>query len=453
MHVRKQRLFSCLVLLLALLRSTAGQAEACLRLSGMVQDYATQQPLQAKLFVKMPTGRVAVGHSSASSGQFTVDINCLAVALIVEQVGYQSQQVSLASLSALRSTKQLGVIIPLLMLGSQAKDQVYQQAVQTHYEQQAMQPTGQVQRGLFVVTDALSNQPLSARACLFSTNGQPKRCFDTDKRGQFNTAFTQQDIVAVEVKAAGYQSYQGNIAIEQLDGQQHHHTIQLLRELALITVAIPTAWRSVRCSMQAGDGLPATSLKEVPTLAGQYCTYKLLPGTYQLIIQDVTGQTRHRQTVRVQYGLNVIPLSPANSLTAVLDGRRPTPDSPALAPEPNLHRLPAELPLIYFEQGSYRLTDVARESLQQVSTFMQAHPEYRLKLIGHTDPEGDEQMNRYLSEFRSKIIANHLFWQGIPEHRMSITGQGSRYPVAPSDVEANKAKNRRVFLKLELANE
>ena len=80
---------------------------------------------------------------------------------------------------------------------------------------------------------------------------------------------------------------------------------------------------------------------------------------------------------------------------------------------------------------------------------MKAHPEYKLKLIGHTDPEGDERMNRYLAEFRTKIIANYLFWEGISPDRLSLSGQGSRYPVSPSDSEDNKAKNRRVFLKLE----
>jgi outer membrane protein OmpA-like peptidoglycan-associated protein len=108
---------------------------------------------------------------------------------------------------------------------------------------------------------------------------------------------------------------------------------------------------------------------------------------------------------------------------------------------------------VYFDQGSYQLGDDDRELLQQVSTFMRAHPEYRIKLIGHTDPEGDEQLNRYLSEFRAKVIANYLFWQGISDKRMTISGQGSRYPVGVGDDEADKAKNRRVFLKLEVANE
>ena len=446
-----------LVVLSCLLYSVKCQADSCLRLMGVVQDYTTKRPLQAKLFIKLTTGRLTVGQSAAGSGQFVIDLDCRATALIIEQVGYQTQQLALPPLSSRLSTKALGIVIPLVAIDNQGVNQVYQQAAQTHYEQQATQATGQTQRGIFIVTDALTNQPLFAKACLFPTNGQPKRCFDTDKLGQFKASFTQQDIVAIEIQATGYLPYQGNIAIEQLDGQQRRHAIRLLRELAMATIQVTSSWKGVRCTMQADAGTTVVALPEVPGVADQYCTYTLQSGKYQLIVQDVTGNTRHRQAVYIQTGVNVVEVTQPGTTPKTTS--RPVasiaPPASALVPVTSLraYQLPDELPVVYFDQGSYQLDDDDRELLQQVSLFMRAHPEYRLKLIGHTDPEGNEQMNRYLSEFRAKMIANYLFWQGIPDNRITISGQGSRYPVAAGDVEANKAKNRRVFLKLEVINE
>lgn len=445
-----------LAVLICLLHSVNCQADPCLRLIGIIQDYATQRPIQAKLFLRLTSGRLAVGQSAVGSGQFAVDLDCRATTLIIEQAGYQTQQLSLALLSSRLSTKALGIVIPLVAIDNQRVNQMYQQAAQTHYEQQATGATGQTQRGLFLVTDALTNRPVSARACLFPTNGQPKRCFDTDKLGQFRTSFTEQDIVAVEVQATGYLTYQGNIAIEQLDGQQRRHDVRLLRELAVATVQVAATWKDVRCTMQMASATnTAVVLLSVPGVADQYCTYTLPPGTYQLIVQDAFGVIRHRQSVRLQFGVNVVKVTQPGTTTTAASTNHPVAsiDPPSPTTNRHIYRLPDELPLVYFDQGSYQLNADDLDLLQQVSTFMRAHPEYRLKLIGHTDPEGDEQMNRYLSEFRAKMVANYLFWQGVTDNRMMISGQGSRYPVSIGDVETNKAKNRRVFLKLEVANE
>ena len=146
---------------------------------------------------------------------------------------------------------------------------------------------------------------------------------------------------------------------------------------------------------------------------------------------------REQRTLSVRSGLNVVrlesPLPPAGKL----------PEGPAL---PTIN--PDSLPLLYFEQGSYTLLASSKAALVQTAAYLLRHPELKLRLIGHTDREGDERLNRLLSENRAKVVSSFLYEQGISDERMERIGHGSRFLAAPSDIEANKAKNRRVQMKL-----
>ena len=438
------------LLLLLLMGET--YADNCLKLTGVVHDYATRKPLEATFFLKTPGGRVRVGQSEGGTGRFSLVVNCQATALLVERTGYRPQHLPLmAGITGDRATP-TGVFIPLVAVNQRATDKAYEQSEQRHYEQQAGTPNGQrPQRGVFVVSDALTGTPLLVKACLFSTTGEPKRCFDTNSQGQFEAGFSQRDIVAVEIQKPGYQSYQGNIAVEQLDGQVRRHEIKLVRELTLAVVRLAQTRKASRCELRGNGMATAVQLMPVPGAEGQFCTYTLLPGSYELALSDATGAVWHRRAVVVQAGLNVFSVPEriaSGTAVASPSEKQELVKASSVGPR-RVYRLPDELPLLYFDQGSYLLDDDDRDMLRQVGAFMKAHPEYKLKLIGHTDPEGDERMNRYLAEFRTKIIANYLFWEGISPDRLSLSGQGSRYPVSPSDSEDNKAKNRRVFLKLE----
>ncbi|WP_019989990.1 OmpA family protein [Rudanella lutea] len=427
------------------------RADNCLQVSGVVLDYKTKQPLHANLSVKLPSGRLSLGQSAEGSGQFQIGLDCRATVLIIERAGYHPQQLSLAGLSTNRLPVVVGILIPLIPVDKLGVDQVYQQSAQRHYEQQDNQKSGKPQRGLFNVTDALTSSPLEVKACLFSTNDQAKRCFNTNSKGQFSATFPKQDIVALEIQQPGYQPYQGNIAIEHLDGQQRTHTIQLLRELTIVVIQIPQSQLKVNGELQALGGNATIPLQRVPGIDNQLCTYMIQPGQYKLTAKHTTGVARYSQPLTIRTGLNVIALPTIAPPPNISAGAATSTARPPLTVSPKrVYRLPDELPLIYFEQGSYLLDEDDRDLLRQVGVFMQAHPEYRLKIIGHTDPEGDEQINRYLSELRARMISNFLLWQGVPEKKMAWSGQGSRYPVSPRDSEENKAKNRRVFLKLEI---
>lgn len=429
-------------------------ADDCWLLRGVVEDYASRKPLEASLFVKTDAGRVRVGQSVKGTGQFAIRVGCDATTLIVERTGYRAQQLTLPQHPGGTDRQTVGLLIPLVAQVGAGSNRTYEQATQRHFEQQAQQEKiGQSQLAQFLVRDALMQTPLSAKVCFFATNGQPKRCLPTDAAGQLETTFGQRDIVAVEVRKSGYQPYQGNLVVEELDGKVHQHTLELLRELTLLSVQMPRSERpDARLMLRPTAGGTNVSLASVPGASGFWVAYRLQPGNYQLWRSDASGQPRKLRDLTLVGGLNRVDLesekpTPATAKTASTVAE--TPLTNPTAASKRAYKLPEELPLLYFDQGSYLLDDEDRDLLRQVGVFMRAHPDYRLRLIGHTDPEGDERMNRYLAEFRAKMIANFLMWEGIDTSRLTTVGEGSRYPVSPSDIETNKAKNRRVFLKLE----
>ncbi len=69
---------------------------------------------------------------------------------------------------------------------------------------------------------------------------------------------------------------------------------------------------------------------------------------------------------------------------------------------------------------------------------------------GHTDSDGDEQMNLKLSKGRAALVKNALSGEfGIEVARMEVGGKGESEPVESDSTPEGKANNRRVeFLKL-----
>ena len=69
----------------------------------------------------------------------------------------------------------------------------------------------------------------------------------------------------------------------------------------------------------------------------------------------------------------------------------------------------------------------------------------KVKIIGHTDSDGDDAKNLELSQRRAQSVKNELVSKfGIDASRIETEGAGETTPVAPNDTPANKALNRRV---------
>jgi outer membrane protein OmpA-like peptidoglycan-associated protein len=75
---------------------------------------------------------------------------------------------------------------------------------------------------------------------------------------------------------------------------------------------------------------------------------------------------------------------------------------------------------------------------------MKEHPAVRIRLEGHTDNQGDANLNAELSENRAKEVKKYLVGQGIDDNRIEWIGYGGKRPMNTNTTEYLRQKNRRV---------
>jgi len=89
-------------------------------------------------------------------------------------------------------------------------------------------------------------------------------------------------------------------------------------------------------------------------------------------------------------------------------------------------------------------------AIKEIATVLNENPTVNIKIVEHTDSDGDDKSNLDLSKRRAASVKNSLVKDfSIDETRIKTDGKGESEPIAKNDSAVNKAKNRRVeFLKL-----
>lgn len=105
-----------------------------------------------------------------------------------------------------------------------------------------------------------------------------------------------------------------------------------------------------------------------------------------------------------------------------------------------------------FPGGGVELEPLAQAKLDIILSFIKADPSVnRIQLDGHADNGGNRLTNRDLSRRRALAVMEYLKANGVPAENITMRFHGERYPLAPNNSEANRAKNRRVSLLLDRA--
>jgi outer membrane protein OmpA-like peptidoglycan-associated protein len=88
--------------------------------------------------------------------------------------------------------------------------------------------------------------------------------------------------------------------------------------------------------------------------------------------------------------------------------------------------------------------------LKDIANVLKENADIKVKVIGHTDSDGDDQKNLQLSQKRAAAVAKALQDSfGIDAARMQTDGKGEAVPVGDNKTKEGKALNRRVeFIKL-----
>ena len=88
--------------------------------------------------------------------------------------------------------------------------------------------------------------------------------------------------------------------------------------------------------------------------------------------------------------------------------------------------------------------------LKDIANVLKENAGVRVRIIGHTDTDGDDASNLALSKRRAESVRAALTTEfGVEAARLETDGKGESQPVAPNTTPEGKANNRRVeFVKL-----
>jgi outer membrane protein OmpA-like peptidoglycan-associated protein len=99
---------------------------------------------------------------------------------------------------------------------------------------------------------------------------------------------------------------------------------------------------------------------------------------------------------------------------------------------------------VFFDPGLSTLQRESFAELNSLAAMMKHNPEIQIEIAGHTDLRGTPEATQKLSEERVASVKDFLVQRGVDASRIKGVGYGATKPVAPSDTEENRLKNRRV---------
>lgn len=105
---------------------------------------------------------------------------------------------------------------------------------------------------------------------------------------------------------------------------------------------------------------------------------------------------------------------------------------------------------IYFDVNKDEVKPESYGTLKDIAKVLNEVPDVKVKIVGHTDSDGDDAKNMDLSKRRAASVKAELAKSfGVNADRLETDGMGETQPVAKNDSPVNKALNRRVeFIKL-----
>ena len=111
-----------------------------------------------------------------------------------------------------------------------------------------------------------------------------------------------------------------------------------------------------------------------------------------------------------------------------------------------------EIENINFETNSSTLNASSYAGLDRLVENLKMNSDVSIELSAHTDDIGSDAYNFKLSDQRAASVAEYLVTKGIAKSRIISKGYGKTMPLVPNTSDENRAKNRRVELKVTSTN-
>ena len=103
---------------------------------------------------------------------------------------------------------------------------------------------------------------------------------------------------------------------------------------------------------------------------------------------------------------------------------------------------------VFFETGKFELTASSKAELNKLHTFLKTNPTLKVEFDGHTDNQGNEAINKTLSQNRAEAVKKFMTDKGIEATRLTAKGYGSAKPIASNDTDEGRQKNRRTEFRI-----
>jgi outer membrane protein OmpA-like peptidoglycan-associated protein len=105
---------------------------------------------------------------------------------------------------------------------------------------------------------------------------------------------------------------------------------------------------------------------------------------------------------------------------------------------------------ILFDVNSDKIKPESAGALKDIANVLKENASVKVKIIGHTDTDGDDKGNLDLSKRRAEAVKNFLVKEyAISGDNIETDGKGETIPVDKNTTAEGKANNRRVeFIKI-----
>lgn len=419
------------------------------RLQGYVNDVYSQNRIGgAMMYTMVDKQRIKLTESDPK-GTFRLDYPENSPVLIVEKTGYRTLVIPHTRQPDATGDLAFFVPLPLIPLDQQAMDKPYMQSQQQDFtlntEKVSQQPVNRV----FTIRDALTGQMIQrGTLCLQYTKVERKACFEiTPAVPSPSVAFEEADIVSVVVESVGYQTYQGNLILDKMDGRSSSYEIKITPEITLLTMNVSNAPRQSQYLLVSTTGDTIAMHQGAEKSVYAYCT----EGTYSLRVRTAQGVPLHREVVALSKGLNYRTLILSPSSQSIPARGLPASKTTPLVPVPgNVVPLAdtARRITLYFIQSEYDLQPEACAQLDRLVLLLRNAPNQAIEIDGHSDNVGNPVRNETLSEYRARVVYRYLQERGIGAERMVWQGKGSSAPKASNDSEETRKANRRVEIQI-----
>ncbi len=97
-----------------------------------------------------------------------------------------------------------------------------------------------------------------------------------------------------------------------------------------------------------------------------------------------------------------------------------------------------------FESGKAIIKESSYASLEALAELLIKKSEWKLKIAGHTDAQGNDQTNLILSKKRAEAVRDFLVQRGVAAERLIVQYYGEEKPIDTNDTPEGRQRNRRV---------